>query len=204
MPGELRGMGKIIVTGNEQRREYELGAINTVGRHPDNTLQILDRIVSKEHAQIIRQPDGRFLFRDLGSLNGSFLRGERMSEHILADGDEITLGSTRLTYQERSAEDSLLEKVTIAPAATESLIRKKIEAPATELEFLPAKEIDDVEVLRRDYEKLRLANELGRSIGLEVNTEVGEIIVAEVDHPRVAELLAQDLEALRKLIRKEG
>ncbi len=43
-------MGKIIVTGNDQRREYELGAVNTIGRHPDNTLQILDRIVSKEHA----------------------------------------------------------------------------------------------------------------------------------------------------------
>src|SRR6516165_7009628 len=111
------GMAKIIVTGNDQRREYELGAINTVGRHPDNTLQILDRIVSKEHAQIIRQPDGRFLFRDLGSLNGSFLRGERVGEHILKDGDEITLGSTRLRFQERSPEDSLLEKVTIAPAA---------------------------------------------------------------------------------------
>ena len=172
MPGELPGMGKIIVTGNDQRREYELGAINTVGRHPDNTLQILDRIVSKEHAQIIRQPDGRFLFRDLGSLNGSFLRGERMNEHILGDGDEITLGSTRLTYQERSAEDSLLEKVTIAPAATESLIRQKIAAPPATQEFLPEKEIFDVEVLRRDYEKLRLANELGRSIGLEVNLEV--------------------------------
>jgi adenylate cyclase len=165
-------MGKIIVTGNDQRREYELGAVNTVGRHPDNTLQILDRIVSKEHAQIIRQPDGRFLFRDLGSLNGSFLAGERMSEHILGDGDEITLGSTRLTFQERSAEDSLLQKVTIAPSATEALIRQKIQAPPAAREFLPEKEIFDVEVLRRDYEKLRLANELGRSIGLEVNLEV--------------------------------
>lgn len=164
-------MGKIIVTGNDQRREYELGAVNTVGRHPDNTLQILDRIVSKEHAQIIKQPDGRFLFRDLGSLNGSFLRGERMSEHILADGDEITLGSTRLTFQERAAADSILEKVTIAPSATEALIRQKVQAPSGR-EFLPEKEIFDVEVLRRDYEKLRLANELGRSIGLEVNLEV--------------------------------
>jgi adenylate cyclase len=173
MPGELPGMGKIIVTGNDQRREYELGAINTVGRHPDNTLQLLDRIVSKEHAQIIRQPDGRFLFRDLGSLNGSFLRGERMSEHILKDGDEITLGSTRLTFQERSPEDSLLNKVTIAPAATESLIRQKIQAPpAGTHEFLPERQIADVEVLRQDYEKLRLANELGRSIGLEVNLDV--------------------------------
>src|SRR5882672_10897847 len=166
------GMSKIIVTGNDQRREYELGAVNTIGRHPDNTLQILDRIVSKEHAQIIRQPDGRFLFRDLGSLNGSFLHGERLNEHILIDGDEITLGSTRLTYQARSAEDSLLQKVTIAPSATEALIRQKIQAAPATREFLPEKEIFDVEVLRRDYEKLRLANELGRSIGLEVNLEV--------------------------------
>src|SRR4030095_15742865 len=123
------GMAKIIVTGNDQRREFELGAINTIGRHPDNTLQILDRIVSKEHAQIIRQPDGRFLFRDLGSLNGSFLAGNRVSEHVLHDGDEITLGSTRLTFEERSTAEALLQRVTIAPSATEALIRQRIAAP---------------------------------------------------------------------------
>ena len=166
------GMAKVIVNGSDQRREYELGPINTVGRHPDNTLQILDRIVSKEHAQIIRQPDGRFLFRDLGSLNGSFLRGARINEQILADGDEMTLGSTTLTFQERSAADSLLQKVTIAPSATEALIRQKIQAPPPSREFVAEKEIFDVEVLRRDYEKLRLAHELGRSIGLEVNLDV--------------------------------
>src|SRR5262245_19285255 len=166
----LPRMAKIIVTGNDQRREFELGAVNTIGRHPDNTLQILDRIVSKEHAQVVRQPDGRYLFRDLGSLNGSFLRGgERVSEHVLRDGDEIMLGSTSLTYQEKSAQDSLLQKVTIMPAASESLIRQKIQAPPTAREFLPEREIFDVEALRRDYEKLRVAHELGRSIGLEVN-----------------------------------
>ncbi|HVV52751.1 MAG TPA: adenylate/guanylate cyclase domain-containing protein [Polyangia bacterium] len=166
-------MAKIIVTGNDQRREYELGAVNTIGRHPDNTLQILDRIVSKEHAQVLRQPDGRYLFRDLGSLNGSFLHGERVHEHLLREGDEIMLGSTSLTFQEKSAQDSLLQKVTIAPSATEALIRQKIQAPtATSHEFLPEHEIFDVEVLRRDYEKLRLATELGRSIGLEVNLEL--------------------------------
>src|SRR5205814_5686295 len=104
---------KIIVTGNDQRREYELVSVNTIGRHPDNTLQILDRIVSKEHAQVLRQPDGSYLFRDLGSLNGSFLGGERVHEHLLREGDEITLGSTSLTFHEKSAQDSLLQKVTI-------------------------------------------------------------------------------------------
>ena len=69
-------------------------------------------------------------------------------------------------------QDSLLQKVTIAPSATDSLIRQKIQAPPASREFLPEREIFDVEVLRRDYEKLRLANELGRSIGLEVNLEL--------------------------------
>ena len=164
-------MAKIIVTGNDQqRREFELGAVNTIGRHPDNTLQILDRIVSKEHAQVVRQPDGHYLFRDLGSLNGSFLGGERVNERILQENDEIMLGSTCLTFQEKSAQASVLEKVTIAPSPTEALIRQKIAAPSRD--FLPEKEIGDVEVLRRDYEKLRLAHELGRSIGLEVNLEL--------------------------------
>jgi isocitrate lyase len=44
-----------------------------------------------------------------------------------------------------------------------------------------------------------------RSHGIfgEVNTEVGQIIVADVNHARISELLAPDQEALRKLIRKE-
>ena len=37
----------------------------------------------------------------------------------------------------------------------------------------------------------------------EVNTEVGQIIVADVDHPRISELLAPDQTALGKLICRE-
>jgi len=38
----------------------------------------------------------------------------------------------------------------------------------------------------------------------QVNTEVGQIIVAEVNHSRIDELLAPDRMALWRLIRKEG
>src|SRR4051812_42329773 len=165
-------MAKIIVQGSEGRREYELGAVTSVGRHPDNLIQILDRIVSKEHAQVIRQASGRFLYRDLGSLNGSFFRGERISERLLVDGDELTLGSTALVFQERGLGDANLQQVTIAPAANETLIHQKLPATPSSREFLPERAITDIEVLRRDYEKLRLAHELGRAIGLEVNLDV--------------------------------
>ncbi len=162
-------MAKLIVLGNDGRREYELAAVTTIGRHPDNAIQILDRVVSKEHAQIIRQASGAYLYRDLGSLNGSFLRGERVGEHLFSEGDELTLGSTQLQFREHSVAGEALDRVTIQPAANETLIRQRLQAPAGAREFLPEREITDIEVLRRDYEKLRLAHELGRSIGLEVD-----------------------------------
>src|SRR3954462_14966588 len=141
-------MAKVIVNGNDQRREYDLGPINTIGRHPDNTLQILDRIVSKEHAQVIRQPNGRFLYRDLGSLNGSFFNADRVSERVLNDGDQLTLGSTQVIFQEKPVGDSTLQHVTIEPAPTETLIRQRLAASPRSREFLPEKEITDIEVLR--------------------------------------------------------
>jgi adenylate cyclase len=164
-------MAKIIVQSSEDRREFELGPVTTIGRHPHNAVQILDRIVSKEHAQIIRQPDGRFLYRDLGSLNGSFMKDQRIGDHLLVDGDEITLGGTILIFQEISAQVSqAAQRVSIQPPVTsdDAFIRQKVQATA---EFLPEREIVSVEALRADYEKLRLAHELGRSIGLEVDID---------------------------------
>ncbi len=161
-------MAKLILISSEDRQEFELATFNSIGRHPDNTIQILDRIISKEHAQIHRRPDGRFLLRDLGSLNGTYIRGDRVGEHLLADGDEIALGSTRLLYVDTQPEEQALQRVTIAPGLTESHIRQRI-APGKD--FLPEKEIFDVDQLRRDYEKLRIAHELARTIGLEIDIE---------------------------------
>lgn len=78
--------------------ERELLPHNTLGRHPENTIQLLDRIVSKEHCHV-DQVDGNWMLKDLGSLNGTFVNGERVSERVLGQGDEISLGSTRMVFQ---------------------------------------------------------------------------------------------------------
>src|SRR4051812_15505228 len=157
-------MAKLILTSGEQRQEFELAPINTIGRHPDNSIQILDRIISKEHAQILRNGDGKFLLRDLGSLNGTYVSGSRVSEHILKHGDELVLGSTHLTYVEQTDAEESLNRVTIAPPSLESIVRHKVDAAQASRDFLPEKHIYDVEQLRRDYEKLRIGHELGRAI----------------------------------------
>jgi len=155
-------MAKLILTSGEHRQEFELAAINTIGRHPDNSIQILDRIISKEHAQILRAGDGRFLLKDLGSLNGTYVAGNRVGEHMLKHGDELVLGSTHLQFVEQTDAEESLNRVTIAPSAMESIVRHKVDAAASR-DFLPEKQLD-VETVRRDYEKLRIGHELGRAI----------------------------------------
>jgi adenylate cyclase len=162
-------MAKLIVISGEERQEFELAAFNTIGRHPDNTIQILDRIISKEHAQIQRSADGRYLLRDLRSLNGTFLRGERISDHYLSDGDEFTMGSTRIVFVDKPKADDALQRVTIAPGLTESHIRGRIQANTGD--FMPERQIADDKILRRDYERLRIGHELARAVGSELDLD---------------------------------
>jgi len=161
-------MAKLILVSSDPHQEFELGAINTIGRHPNNSIQVLDRIISKEHAQVFRAPDGKFVLRDLGSLNGTYMGGVRIMERVLQEGDEVTLGSTRLVYSEVDEHRKSEERVTISPEMLESHIRQKIDVISSR-EFLPEKDIYDVGVLRRDYEKLRVAHEVAGALSLEVN-----------------------------------
>jgi adenylate cyclase len=162
-------MAKLIVISGEERQEFELAAFNTIGRHPENTIQVLDRIISKEHAQIQRAADGRFMLRDLRSLNGTFLRGERVSDHLLNDGDEFTMGSTRIVFVDKPKVDDALQRVTIAPGLTESHIRGRIQANTGD--FMPERQIADEKILRRDYERLRIGHELARAVGVELDLD---------------------------------
>ena len=95
-------MAKLILATAEGQQAIDLRATNSLGRHPNNTIQLLDKIVSKEHC-IVEQRDGRFVLRDLGSLNGTYVNGERVrGETVLKHGDEIALGSTRARYDDGS------------------------------------------------------------------------------------------------------
>jgi adenylate cyclase len=162
-------MAKLIVISGEERQEFELAPFNTIGRHPDNTIQILDRIISKEHAHIQRSADGRFMLRDLKSLNGTFMRGERVADHFLHDGDEFTMGSTRIVFVDKPKVDDALGRVTIAPGLTESHIRGRIQANTGD--FMPERQIADDKNLRRDYERLRIGHELARAVGSELDLD---------------------------------
>jgi serine phosphatase RsbU (regulator of sigma subunit) len=101
----------------------------TVGRRSDNELKVNDRHVSRYHARFSPEASG-WLLRDLDSKLGTFVNGKRIAEHVLADGDVVTLGQSstvRILYLDSPAESP----ASVAVEAAESL-RRLPEAPVVE------------------------------------------------------------------------
>lgn len=71
----------------------------TVGRGDDNNFVLPDRWISRNHAMLQGTDNGRFYLIDLGSRNGTFINGRRVSVPvILHDGDLLTFGQTELRF----------------------------------------------------------------------------------------------------------
>jgi adenylate cyclase len=95
-------MARVLLVSPEGQQVVELRDFNSLGRHPSNTIQLLDKIVSKEHCVIERRA-ASYVLRDLGSLNGTYVNGERVNgERELKHGDDLALGGTRGRYDDGS------------------------------------------------------------------------------------------------------
>jgi hypothetical protein len=72
----------------------------TIGRNSDAEVFLDDVTVSRNHAMLVRRPDGVYI-DDLGSLNGTYVNRRRIESHRLTDGDELQVGKYKLTFLER-------------------------------------------------------------------------------------------------------
>ncbi|MDQ1289302.1 MAG: hypothetical protein QG622_2868 [Actinomycetota bacterium] len=69
----------------------------TAGRHPGSDIFLDDVTVSRKHVEFLRQ-EGQFVVRDVGSLNGTYVRRDRIDEAVLRDGDEVQIGKFRMIF----------------------------------------------------------------------------------------------------------
>ena len=70
----------------------------TAGRSTRADIFLDDVTVSRRHAVFERLADGSFEVRDLGSLNGTYVGGERVDQVVLGAGNEVLIGKYRLTF----------------------------------------------------------------------------------------------------------
>jgi len=70
----------------------------TVGRRPDNTVQIIDRSVSAHHAELLMSDDGHYRLHDLGSTNLSFVDGSPITDYHLRQPCRVTFGTVECEF----------------------------------------------------------------------------------------------------------
>ncbi|MBF5042691.1 GGDEF domain-containing protein [Aggregicoccus sp. 17bor-14] len=84
------------------------GPETLLGRSSEAGFQVEDDGISRKHAKVVGGGEGRFQLVDLGSTNGTYLNGLRVSTAQLCDGDRIQIGSN--TVLKFSLQDQLEEQ----------------------------------------------------------------------------------------------
>lgn len=110
----------------------------TIGRKPQNDIQIENLAVSGEHARIVTILKDSFL-EDLGSTNGTLVNGNPVKKHILQDNDVVEIGKYKLKFvmealapppaEQASMEDFEKTMILRAPAAAKAAAKAFGETP---------------------------------------------------------------------------
>ncbi len=107
-PGDTESFGTVAVSaalliedrGGLPAAHHRLGLLTMIGRTPDNQIVVPIREVSRRHAEIVLTETG-YVVKDLGSPNGTFVNGERITEHRLQDGDRLAMGGQVFVFKAR-------------------------------------------------------------------------------------------------------
>jgi pSer/pThr/pTyr-binding forkhead associated (FHA) protein len=73
-------------------------AATTIGRLPDNNVQIDNLAVSGHHARISWEQN-HYVVEDLGSLNGTYVNNERVGKATLKHGDQVKIGKHLVEFK---------------------------------------------------------------------------------------------------------
>jgi hypothetical protein len=79
-----------------------MGAMTILGRDDSADIILDDPGISRRHSELRVTTDGPHFvttIRDLGSTNGTYVNGERVSTTHLEDGDRVTVGRTSITFR---------------------------------------------------------------------------------------------------------
>ncbi|MGA8871778.1 MAG: FHA domain-containing protein [Candidatus Acidiferrales bacterium] len=102
-------MSKLILKfENSVLKEVRVGSSEvSIGRSPENSLVIDNPAVSHYHARVFRE-EGRLMLEDFGSLNGTFVNGQRVKMVTLKPGDSVMVGKHTIVVTESSEPSGLV------------------------------------------------------------------------------------------------
>jgi serine/threonine protein kinase len=156
-----------VTAGNAQGSEIRVDDEFLIGRQEEGEGTLgQDAEISRHHARIARS-GGAFAVEDLGSTNGTFLNGRRISgREILSPGDRIQVGATTLVVQ-----------VSVPSAGEAGAPPESISSPTRAEIAVPASE-PDADTRSSAHQKMPAAAAMPPfSIQLDIDAAAGEVTV---------------------------
>lgn len=97
-------LNRLVVRGLDgSGQQYVLDKTElSIGRNPASDLHLKDPQVSWQHARLVHDKD-HWIIVDLGSSNGTFVRGKRIQQQVLAPGDIVKIGPYAISLEEHDA-----------------------------------------------------------------------------------------------------
>jgi|GEM_PF-1482744 len=92
---------KLVVVGGEVKTaEIKLRLPSTIGRGRGTTIMLPHPLVSRQHCELF-EAGGKLMVRDMGSLNGTFVNNQRITESVIMPGELLTIGAVtfRAAYE---------------------------------------------------------------------------------------------------------
>ncbi len=98
----------IVISGASAGKMFKVSnEALTIGRGKDCEIVLAEEGISRNHARVEPDGHGNVAIVDLNSTNGTYFNGNRITRHLLRDGDKVQVGST--TILKFSFQDSLEE-----------------------------------------------------------------------------------------------
>lgn len=109
--------------------------IMLIGRHEDCDLALPEKVkISRRHCCVARVED-RFLVRDLGSMNGVRVNGQRVTEAELRPGDELAVADTVFLFQDDATNCS---QKAVVPRQTADPVDSRVSSPSGDVVLVPS------------------------------------------------------------------
>jgi pSer/pThr/pTyr-binding forkhead associated (FHA) protein len=166
----------------------------TVGRLPDNTIQIRDRTISAHHAELIDEGD-HYRLHDLGATNGVLVNGQPVTDFHLSEGCQVTFGGVECEFNLEMPEEETLDpsQALVSRAEADVLARENADLKTQVATFR-----QEIEALQRAHAASNGAATVPQTEFDRVTTELAALKLQLDEHERVLEQWKADQAVLRR------
>jgi hypothetical protein len=112
----------VVVGGDVKTTELTLRLPSTIGRGRGTSIVLPHPLVSRQHCELF-EADGQLMVRDLGSLNGTFVNNQRITESPLPPGELLTVGTVTFRAVYESEEAAAASPATVKAGPSDKTIR---------------------------------------------------------------------------------